>query len=67
MLVKLLTWSAFVSALLFVILALVGLFGWQSLGETAPMLVWYGAIPLIALSLLLSVTLLVVSAFSSDG
>jgi hypothetical protein len=67
MLSKLLAWSSFASALLFVILGITGLFAWESLGDMAPMLVWFGAIPLLVLSILLSITLLVCTAFFPDA
>jgi ABC-type transport system involved in multi-copper enzyme maturation permease subunit len=58
---KLLAWMSLGLALLFVALALTGVFGWDSLGEeTARMLFYFGA-----LSLLLAVVLLGMSAFQS--
>jgi hypothetical protein len=52
--------------LLFVALALTGVFGWDSLGsDTATMLFTFGAIPALAISLLLALALLFVSAFQS--
>lgn len=67
MLSKVLAWSSFASALLFVILGLTGLFAWDSLGETGPLLVWFGAIPLLVVSILLTITLLVCTALFPDA
>ena len=66
MLPKALAWSSLGLALLFVALALTGVFGWESLGgDTATMLFTFGAIPALAVSLLLATALLFVSAFQS--
>jgi|LakMenE18May11ns_1017448.scaffolds.fasta_scaffold7879460_2 hypothetical protein len=63
---KLLAWMSLGLALLFVALALTGVFGWDSLGEeTARMLFYFGALPALGLSLLLAVVLLGMSAFQS--
>ena len=67
MLSKVLAWSSFVAALLFVILGVTGLFAWDSLGDTAPLLVWFGAIPLLVISILLAITLLVCTAIFPDA
>ena len=67
MLSKLLGWSSFAAELLFAVLAVTGLFAWDSLGDTAPMLVWFGAIPLLVLSILLAIALLVCTAFFPDA
>jgi hypothetical protein len=67
MLSKVLAWSSFVTALLFVILGVTGLFAWDSLGDTAPLLVWFGAIPLLVISILLAITLLVCTAIFPDA
>jgi hypothetical protein len=67
MLSKVLAWSSFVTALLFVILGVTGLFAWDSLGDTAPLLVWFGAIPLLVISILLAITLLVCTAMFPDA
>ncbi len=67
MLQKVLVWSSLGSALLFVILTLTALFGWASLGDVAPALVFYGAVPLLAVSILLAVALLVMAALASDS
>jgi hypothetical protein len=53
--------------LLFATLALVSLYAWEDLGETGPMLVWFGALPLLVTSILLAVAILVVSAFDSGS
>ena len=66
MLPKALAWSSLGLALLFVALALTGVFGWDALGgDTATMLFTFGAIPALAISLLLALALLFVSAFQS--
>lgn len=63
---KLLAWSAFGLALLFAILMLTAIFAGSSLGDSAPLLVYWGAVPLLGLGILLAVVLLITSAFSSD-
>lgn len=66
--VKVLSWVVLGVSLLFVVLAFTALFGWDSLGEeTAAMLAWWGAMPTAVLALILTVVILVVSAFSSDS
>lgn len=67
MLSKVLAWSALGSALLFVVLMAAAIFANASLGDTAPLLVYWAAVPLLAISILLTLTLLVISAFSSDS
>jgi hypothetical protein len=67
MLSKVLAWSSFASALLFAVLAVTGLFAWDSLGDTAPMLIWFGAIPLLGLSILLAIALLVCTTLFPDA
>jgi hypothetical protein len=67
MLPKVLAWSALAMALLFVILTATALFAGGSLGSVAPLLVYWGAIPLLAIAILLALSLLLVSAFSSDS
>lgn len=67
MLSKVLAWSSLGTALLFVVLMAVAIFANASLGATAPLLVYWGAVPLLVISILLAVTLLVMSAFSSDS
>ena len=60
------------AVLLFVALALTGVFGWDSLGANhaarlrmARMLFFYGAVPTIGVSLLFAVVLLFLAAFQS--
>lgn len=67
MLSKLLAWSALGLALLFVILMLTAIFAGSSLGDAAPLLVYWGAIPLLGIAIFLAVVLLVISSFSSDS
>jgi hypothetical protein len=64
---KVLAWSALTAALLFAILMMVALFAGASLGDAAPTLVFWAAIPLVSLAIVLALSLLVVSAFSSDS
>lgn len=66
MLPKALAWSSLGLALLFVALALTGVFGWDALGaDTATMLFTFGAVPALGASLLAALALLFVSAFHS--
>jgi hypothetical protein len=67
MLSKVLAWSALGTALLFVVLMATAIFANSSLGDSAPLLVYWGAVPLLVVSILLAITLLVMSAFSSDS
>jgi len=62
---KVLAWSALASALLFVVLMLTAIFARSSLGDAAPLIVYWGAVPLLGLGILLAVVLLITSAFSS--
>ena len=64
---KVLAWSSLGLALLFVILGVTGLFAWDALGDTGPLLVWFGAIPLLVISILLAIALLVCAALFSDA
>ena len=66
MLPKVLAWSALASALLFAVLMLMAILAHSSLGDVAPLLVYWGAVPLLGLGIILAVVLLVTSAFSSD-
>ena len=67
MLTKALAWSSLGLALLFVVLAMTGIFAWNSLGETtARQLVVFGAVPALGVSLLLALALLVMSAVQKD-
>ncbi|MCE9629774.1 MAG: hypothetical protein K8S94_03515 [Planctomycetia bacterium] len=67
MLPKVLAWSSLGMSLLFAILVMAAIFAGDSLGDSAPLLVYWGAIPLLATAILLAVVLLVMSAFSSDS
>lgn len=67
MLPKVLAWSSLATALLFVILSMTALFAGGWLGTSAPLLVYWGAIPLLVIAILLTISLLIVSAFSSDS
>jgi hypothetical protein len=64
-LIAVLAWTALVAAMAFVVLTLTALFAWDSLGETAPALVWYGAVPLLVLAILLAVAIMVLAPFGS--
>jgi len=67
MLPKVLAWASLATALLFVILTATALFAGGSLGTAAPLLVYWGAVPLLSVAILLALSLLLVSAFSSDS
>ncbi len=67
MLPKVLAWSSLGTAMLFVILMMTAIFAGDSLGESAPLLVFWGAVPSLGISILLAVALLIMSAFSSDS
>ncbi|MEX0670013.1 MAG: hypothetical protein WD060_06115 [Pirellulales bacterium] len=67
MLPKVLAWSSLATALLFAILMMTAIFAGDSLGDSASPLVFYGAIPLLTIAILLAIVLLVISAFSSDS
>lgn len=65
---KALAWSALGVSILFAFLAMTAVFGWEAIGpETATMLGWWGAVPLVAIALLLAVAVLVVAVFSADS
>jgi len=65
---KVLAWSTLGLTILFVILAMTAVFGWDAVGpETAGMLAWWGAVPLLAVALLLAVAVLVTAAFGSES
>jgi hypothetical protein len=65
MLPTMLAWSALAAALLFAVLMLTAILAHASLGDVAPLLVYFGAIPLLGLGIILAVVLLITSA-SSD-
>jgi hypothetical protein len=67
MLFKVLAWTCLAAALLFVALMLTAILARSSLGDLGPMLVYYGAVPLLGLGILLAVVLLITSAFSSHS
>ncbi|MEX0688228.1 MAG: hypothetical protein WD072_06140 [Pirellulales bacterium] len=70
MIPKLLAWFTLATAILFAILALTAIFGFgrePPTAETARLIVVWGAVPLLGISLLLVVALLVVSAFTTDS
>jgi|688.fasta_scaffold1284849_2 hypothetical protein len=58
-----LAWTALTAAVVFVILSLTALFAWESLGDTAPALAWYGAVPALGVAIGLALAMLVVAAF----
>ena len=64
---KMLAWSSFGTMLVFAIVSLVSLYAWKDLGGTGPVLVWFVALPLLVISILLAVALLVRSALGSDS
>jgi ABC-type transport system involved in multi-copper enzyme maturation permease subunit len=65
-LIAVLAWTALVAALSFVVLTMTALFAWESLGDTAPALVWYAAVPLLVLAILLAVAIMILSPFGSS-
>ncbi|MFM9058991.1 MAG: hypothetical protein ACKOSQ_07705 [Planctomycetaceae bacterium] len=67
MVTKILAWSSFGTMLLSAIIALVALFYRPDLGETARTLVWYVALPVLIVSIVLAVALLVWSAFDTES
>ena len=67
MVTKILAWSSFGTMLLFAILSIVSLLYWQDLEETGPLLVWFGALPLLVISILLAVAVLVWSPFENKS
>ena len=65
---KTLAWSALGVSILFMILALTAVFGGNAIGaETATLIGWFGAVPLVSLALLLAVAVLVTAAFSAES
>jgi hypothetical protein len=67
---KVLAWMSLVLALVFVALALTGVFGWEFLGDnpaerlrTARMLFYYGGLPALGGSLFMALVLLGLAAF----
>jgi hypothetical protein len=67
MLSKVLAWSALALAIVFAVVMLAAMFAGEAIGDSAPLLVYFGAIPLLGLGILLAVVLLIASAFSSDS
>ncbi len=66
--VKAVAWSALGVTILFVILALTALFGYEAIGpNTALMLGWFGAVPLVGLAILLAIAMLVMSIFIGES
>ena len=66
MLPTILAAASVVCGLLFAVLSVTALVMRDSLGDTAGSLVWFGAVPLLAISLLLAVALLIYSAFTTS-
>ena len=62
---KLLAWIAFALAAVFAAIAMTVVFARESLGDNATTLLFYGGLPLLGLAILMSVALLVLSAFRS--
>ena len=65
MILRLLAWASLAATILFAILGLTAVFAQDSLGETATALVWYGALPLLGLAVLLAVATLIAAAFQT--
>ena len=67
MVTKILAWSSFGTMLLSAIIALVALYYRPDLAETGRTLVWYVALPVLIVSIVLAVALLVWSAFDTES
>jgi hypothetical protein len=67
MLPKVLAWASLGTALLFVVVTITALVALESLGDTGPLLVLYGGVPLLGISILLAISLLVIAATTSDS
>ncbi len=70
MIPKLLAWSALATAILFAILVATAIFAFGREGpaaETAKSIGWFGVVPLLAISMLLTLAVMVAAAFTSDG
>ncbi len=65
MLQKLLAWISFALAAVFAVIAFVVVFARDAVGESAMPILFYGGLPLLGLAILLSIALLVLSAFRS--
>jgi hypothetical protein len=63
---RLLAWTSLGATILFAILGITFVFAWESLGEAQARLVWYGAVSLLMLAILLAVAALIVAAFQAD-
>jgi len=66
-LIKVLAWTALAAAMSFVALSMTALFAWESLGDTAPTLVWYAAVPLLVLAILLAVAIMILAPLASSA
>ncbi|RLS79309.1 MAG: hypothetical protein DWI03_02140 [Planctomycetota bacterium] len=64
MLPKILAWASLACTLLFAILAVVLIVYWKDLQDSAVTLVWFGALPLVSVAILLALALLVASALT---
>jgi hypothetical protein len=67
MILRLLAWASLAATILFAILSITAVFARDSLGETGPALVWYGALPLLGVAMVLAVATLVAAAFQTNG
>jgi len=65
MLQKLLAWTAFALAAVFAVIGFVVVFARDAVGASAMPILFYGGLPLLGLAILLSIALLVLSAFRS--
>ena len=65
MISKILAWTAFALAAVFAVAALAVVFARDSVGDNAVPILFYGGLPILGLAILLSVALLVLSAFRS--
>ncbi len=66
--VKVLAWVTLGVSLLFVVLSLTAVFGWDALGpDTARVVGQWVAVPLAVVAILLSVAILVVAALTAES
>ena len=60
---KTLTWATLAFTILFAILAITTVAAWNSLGDSATMLAWFGVLPTLVVAILLAVAVLVIGGF----
>jgi len=67
MILRLLAWGSLAATILFAILGITFVFAWEPLGEAQATLVWYGALTLLVLAILLAVAALIIAAFQTNA